>query len=217
MRVGIVDDHPVFRLGLRAALNHEAGIRVVWDVGTIGEARQSIRHVPVDVLLMDVNLDTDSAGIEAAGSFLRQEPALKIVMISASVDQRVVRAAFRAGATSYIAKDLHPELIARALRDSMRPPGSGSQRHTATRPFRSSSGLREVDVRSGKRDQHELTRREAEVLAAIRTGQTNREMALGLGISLTTVNKHVHRVLQKLGVRNRAQAAASSYPIGPIP
>ena len=209
MRVGIVDDHPLFRLGLRQALDTEEGISVAWDVGSVAEARRMIRDRTVDVILMDVRLGDDAGGIEATYALARQQPQIKVVMISALIDDVVVRAARRAGAAGYLAKDVRPEQLARALRAlaTMSGPARRSGTLNLMESLPSPQGRR-VAVKSGVHRQPELlSPREMQVLAEIRAGRTNREIAQRLGISTTTVNKHVHKILQKLSVRNRAHAA----------
>jgi DNA-binding NarL/FixJ family response regulator len=209
MRVGIVDDHPLFRLGLRQALEQEEGISVAWDVGSVADARRVLRERTVDVILMDVHLGDDAGGVEATYALARERPEIKVVLISALIDDVVVRAARRAGAAGYLAKDVRPEQLARALRALATMSGStrrsGSLNLIERVPLRRE---RRVAISSGARRKPELlSPREMQVLSEIRAGRTNREIAQRLGISATTVNKHVHKILQKLSVKNRTLAA----------
>ncbi len=213
MRIGIVDDHPVFRFGLRQTLSREEGFRVLWDVGSAIDARLLLGQSIVDVVLVDLNLGGGAIeGTAAARMIRREKPEVKVVMISASVDDDVVFAAQQAGAAGYLAKDLRPEEIVASLRALSAPARAGSpsvpnnllNRFETESPRTMRSRLRRA------RGPGLLSRREAEVLADIRSGKTNREIARRLHISPTTVNKHVHHILQKLKARNRAQAVILS-------
>jgi two-component system nitrate/nitrite response regulator NarL len=157
---------------------------------------------------MDVNLGGYLDGVMAARSIRRLYPDVKVVMISSSVDDFVVSAARQAGASGYLAKDLQPDEVVRSL-------------HALTderRAVSSPAGSDRIDrIESGPRANAErerenswlgrLTLREREVLAGIRQGRTNRDIAVRLGISVNTINKHVQHLLKKLKVKNRAQAA----------
>jgi DNA-binding NarL/FixJ family response regulator len=209
MRVGIVDDHPLFRLGLRQALDHEEGISVAWDVGSVPEARRMLRDRATDVILMDVHLGDDAGGLEATYALVREQPQLKVVMISALIDDVVVRAARRAGAAGYLAKDVRPEQVASALRALATMSGSIGRSGTLNLMERlPRPRAQRIAVTSGVPSRPALlSPREMEVLSEVRAGRTNREIAQRLGISATTVNKHVHKILQKLRVKNRTLAA----------
>lgn len=209
MRIGIVDDHPLFRLGLRNALSEHADVRVRWDVASAGEARRRLSEAPVDVVLMDVNLGDLMDGIDATRAIVRAHPNTPVVMMSATVDDHVVFAAGKAGAAGYLAKDVQAEELVESLRALL----GGSRTH-----YRRASGDLLQRFRKGRATKgggrslyqpHQLlSGRESEVLAQIRAGRTNREIAARLGIAQTTVNKHVQKILKKLEARNRAQAAS---------
>lgn len=204
MQVGIVDDHPVFRLGIRQALAGQPGIAVRWDVGSAGQARRLLQEAPVDLILMDVYLSDVMDGVDATRILVREHPQIPVVMMSAVLDEHVVYAAGKAGAAAYLSKHLGPEELATSIRSV------AAVSATPRRPGRSFKVLTgsKATLRpklDGKLDL--LSRREMQVLEQIRTGRTNREIAARLGVSQTTVNKHVHKVLTKLNARNRAQAA----------
>ena len=188
IRVGIVDDHPVFRAGLRHLLDRDPEVSVEWEhPNSIGLAAR-LEESPVDVVLMDLELGTGPNGLQATREAKARWPNLQVIIVSASLDPESSKAALAAGSSGYLAKDILPaELLAsiRALAPgSLVPRGGGTNAPLA------------------------LSRREQQVLLEIRRGKTNREIAAALGVSRSTVNKHVQKVLQKLRVRNRAQAAA---------
>jgi len=207
MRIGIVDDHPLFRLGLRQALDCQTGIRVQWDVGSAGHARHLLGQAPVDVVLMDVNLGGYLDGLTATRSICRETPEVKVVMISAAVDDYIVLAAQQAGAAGYLSKDMKPDDVARHIlamtEGSAVASTSGTDLMERFRNgVRANARRRQEVSRLGR-----LTLRETQVLVEMRQGRTNREIAVRLGISVNTINKHVQHVLDKLRVRNRSQAA----------
>ena len=204
IRLGIVDDHPVFRLGLRLLFEREADLEVAWDLASAAELMTTLASSPVDVVLMDLNLGPEEDSLAATRAVVERYPAVKVVFISASLDGDAAAAARVAGAVGYLPKDL-------SVRDTM-----GAIRGLAAK------GVGEIvfgdflTARPGASGRygmssHGLTRREHEVLVELRRGRTNREIASKLGVSIATVNKHVQQVLKKLHVRNRGQAVARLY------
>ena len=207
VRIGIVDDHPLFRMGLRQALDRVAGIEVVWDVGHTRDLQRLTERKPVDAILMDVNLGGGAEGVAAAQTIIRRQPAMRVIMISATVDNHLIFAARRAGAVGYLAKDLDPDALVSSIQVLAAPRrGWRASSHDLMQALAEGKGRRGTGRTSGGGSQM-LSPRELEVLNEIRLGRTNVEIAGRLGISLTTVNKHVHQILRKLNARNRAQAA----------
>jgi DNA-binding NarL/FixJ family response regulator len=197
--VAVVDDHPVFRLGLRQALRAHKGIEVLWDAATVEDAFQLLTATRVDMVLMDAALTTKDDGIAATRRIIRKWPEVAVVVLSASLDDQVRADSLGAGASAYLSKQLSPEEIVRALRQVAVERRAQS---VPPLPVRASRGL------------GALTRREQDVLAAMRLGYTNREIAGYLGLSRTTINKHVHEILTKLNARNRVQAVTMLAKLG---
>jgi DNA-binding NarL/FixJ family response regulator len=204
IRLGIVDDHPVFRLGLRLLFEREAELEVAWDLASASELMATLASSPVDVVLMDLNLGPEEDSLAATRAVVERHPGVKVVFISASLDGDAAAAARVAGAVGYLPKDLSVRDMIGAIRglaakdmgeivfgDFLIPRTGASSKNAIAR--------------------HGLTRREQEVLVELRRGRTNREIALKLGVSIATVNKHVQQVLKKLHVRNRGQAVARLY------
>lgn len=185
LRIGIVDDHPVGRVALREALSQQDGVVVQWDARS-DEAHARVAVDPVDVVLVDVGLTdlTDAAGGRRVLSGPWPVPVV-IVSADASKPATFIDPSGRSGRLVTYAR---LEDLVTALR-----------RRLGAKPRRGSGGR----GRLGR-----LSRREAQVLGEVRAGRTNREIATRLEISVATVNKHVHKVLLKLGARNRAQAAS---------
>lgn len=186
--VGIVDDHPLFRAGLRRLLERAPEISVVWEHANSDGIEALIEAFPVDVVLMDLEFGNGRKGLEATQAVKARWPNVLVIIVSGSLDPETPLAARAAGAADFLPKSTHPsDLLA-----SIRAIASGSSRRRLG-PNRAAGAL---------------SLRERQVLLEIRRGKTNREIATTLGISRTTVNKHVQKILLKLRVHNRAQAAS---------
>jgi DNA-binding NarL/FixJ family response regulator len=204
LTVGIIDDHPVYRLGLRSALQHRVDLRIAWDLASASDLERVLKQTPVDLVLMDVNLGAGADGITVTETLRKEGHRVKVVLTSALVDQERVVSAAAAGAAAYLPKDLTIDELLQALRGVAR--GETSIAGDLLGKLSGSAKRRRTLQEPGSKPRL-LSAREAEVLGEVRQGRTNREIASRLGISPTTVNKHVQQVLKKLKVRNRAQAA----------
>ncbi len=197
LRLAIVDDHEVFRLGLRTLLERTGAVEVAWDTGSPHEAWSRIAADPVDAVLVDLNLGGPVDGLEAARMLSGRYPHLRIVLMSGLVDEQRLTTARQAGVVGFLPKALAADELLSAIQAMVRPAAAG----TAREPLRP---VYEDELGTAIEP---LSPRETEVLAEIKLGRTNREIAEKLRVSTTTVNKHVHQVLRKLRVRNRAEAA----------
>lgn len=202
IRLGIVDDHPVYRLGLRKAFDRQADLKVMWDLGNATLLLQTLEATPVDLVLMDLHLGPNEDGLIATRMIKKARADVRVVVISASMDTETVAAARRAGASGYVAKDLPVADMLVAIRNLSKPGSGGRTLFSISAASGTGNGVSSWTSLRG------LTRREQEVLAELNRGRTNREIAARLGVSVTTVNKHVQQVLKKLHVRNRGQAVA---------
>ncbi len=174
---------------------------MVWELGSSTELLTKLATSRVDVLLLDLNLGPDDDSLAATRAVIQRFPAVKVIIVSASLDGDAAAAAKAAGAVGYLPKDLSIPDTTAAIR-GLTAKGVGAVvfgNFLATRVG--------VDGLNGF-SRHGLTKREQEVLAELRRGRTNREIATKFGVSIATVNKHVQQVLKKLHVRNRSQAVA---------
>lgn len=203
IRVGIVDDHPVFRLGLKRALERESDIDITWEAGSAANLDAVMKKTPVDVILMDVYMGAGKDGVAATREVTEKWPEVRVAVISASMDVRVGPASKRAGADMFLSKAMPVAEMVSSIRRlaSSNPTGSRNR----TRPARRAAGA------NGRING--LSPRQRQVLEQVRLGRTNREIAARLSIAVGTVNKHVHEVLTVLKVRNRTQAAAAAQEI----
>ena len=194
----IVDHHPLFRTGLSSLLDTVDDVTVVAATGSGQDAvALAIRHRP-DVVLMDLNLPGTS-GLEATRQIVKAAPSVGVLVLTMVDDDDAVLAALRVGARGYVLKGAAQEEVLAAVR-SVAAGGAVFGAQVAQRVL---SGTR---VR-GRYVGYDLTEREAEVLVGIAEGKTNPQIARQLGISVKTVQNHVTKVLTKLQVTDRTQAA----------
>jgi DNA-binding NarL/FixJ family response regulator len=210
IRIGIVDDHPVFRLGLKRALEREPDLEVTWELNSASNIDAVMRRTPVALILMDLYMGSGKDGIAATRDVMERWPGVKVVVISASVDAGNGLASTRAGADGFLNKAMP---IAEMVKFIRRVAGGDARKRAAPkgpveRRGRSTAKANPRSLRAERRVGG-LSPRQRQVFEELRQGRTNRDIAEHLGISIATVNKHVHEVLKVLNVRNRTQAAAA--------
>lgn len=199
LRVAVVDDHPVFRLGMVGLLGSLDGIEVACQAENAAQAVERVDS-SVDVVLMDLHLGDDS-GIEATRSLVRALPGLAVLVITMDEDDESVVAAMRSGARGYLLKSASPAEVERGIRavangEVILGPAIAS-RAMATL----TSGRTAVRVPFP-----ELSDREREVLDLLARGFDNASIARRMVLSPKTVRNHVSNVLTKMGVPDRAAA-----------
>jgi DNA-binding NarL/FixJ family response regulator len=204
VRVLIVDDHPIFRDGLVAVFAAMPDMEVVAAVGDGGEAIAAVSAAPVDVVLMDLNLPTVS-GVTATATLSAQPDAPAVLALTMVDDDDTVLAAVRAGARGYVLKGAPGDEIAAAVR-TVAGGGAVFGAGVASRVLAATSGA--PDPAIGSWD--ELTEREQQVLALLAEGASNAQIARRLELSVKTVQNYVSRILDKLQVADRTQAALLS-------
>jgi len=197
----IVDDHPVYRDGLVALIDATADLTVVAAVGDGADAVAAARATPMDVVLMDLNLPTVS-GIAATTAITAQPEPPAVLAITMVDDDDTVLAALRAGARGYVLKGAPGEEIAAAVR-TVAAGGAVFGPGIASRVLATTSGTSAAMLLP--RD--DLTAREREVLALLAEGVSNAQIARSLGLSVKTVQNYVSRILDKLRLADRTQAA----------
>ncbi|CAM5660983.1 DNA-binding response regulator [Streptomyces tanashiensis] len=208
-RVLIVDDHPLFREGLRAALESSGGAVVVAEATTGGEVPESVdRHQP-DVVIMDLSLP-DISGIEATRRLTEDHAGLPVLILTMSDDDASLLAALQAGARGYVVKGAGSDEVLHALR-TVAAGGAviGSEIAARLSPLLSGSRQRDAEQLFPA-----LTSREVEVLELIARGHDNRRIARELVLSEKTVRNHITHVFEKLQVTSRAEAVARARDAG---
>lgn len=199
IRVMIVDDHGMVRRGLSAYLASESDIAVVGEARDGQEAIQICEDELPDVILMDLIMP-ELGGVAAIRIINKRWPAICIVALTSFQEKELVQEALKAGAISYLLKNVSGPDLAEAIRDSY-----------AGRPMLAKEAVAALIQAEDKDDLgKDLTLREREVLRLVCKGLTNPEIALQLSVSRSTVKAHVSSILTKLGVSNRSEAIALS-------
>ena len=206
LRVLVVDDHIVFREGLRALLGRMHSIEVVAEAGTTQEAIARATDTDPDVILMDLHLP-DGGGIEATAAILASKPDVAVLVLTMHSDDKHLRDAIRAGARGYLLKDADPDSIVRAVR-------AVHQGQLIFDPGIASHLLTAAATPEPSRVFPSLTDREYEVLDRLARGLRNEAIAARLGISLKTIQNNISAILLKLGAVDRAQAVAIARDAG---
>jgi DNA-binding NarL/FixJ family response regulator len=199
IRVAVVDDHPVFRLGMAGLLGSLDGIEVVCQAEDAAQARERIDD-SVDVVLMDLHLGEDS-GIETTRDLVRTLPDLAVLVITMDEDDESVVAAMRAGARGYLLKSASPAEVERGIRAVANGEAILGPQVASRAMATLTSGRTAVRVPFP-----ELSDREREVLDLLARGYDNATIARRMVLSPKTVRNHVSNVLTKLGIPDRAQA-----------
>jgi two-component system nitrate/nitrite response regulator NarL len=203
--VMLVDDHALVRSAVRQALS-APDIQVVGEASNADEALLLAPQLSPDVLLLDLNLPGTS-GLSLLRELAPRLPSTRIVMLTISDDRRDLLDAVRNGAAGYLTKDLSPDALQRAVRGIRSGDLAMSRAMAAEVIQHLASATNRPSAVGGAAGLPGVSAREEEVLALLADGLTDREIAERLGISPRTVETHVGSLLNKLGVRNRAQAA----------
>ena len=218
-RVMIADDLDVIRAGLRGVLSHEPGLEVIGEAQNGREAVELCRRTRPDIVIMDIQMP-EMDGLTATREIKAELPAVAILILTAYEDPEYLLEAVRAGAAGFVLKQnalarvtevvrtvlggeptLDQGLAMRLLQNLPAPDGTPERKDSET------LAQREEAIEA-------LTKRELEILAHLARGRTNGQIAQELVLSVGTVKTHVHRVISKLGVSDRTQAAVRAIRIG---
>lgn len=203
LRILLVDDHEVVRLGLKTLLERHPDFEVVAEAGTAAEAVAKALHHKPDVVVMDIRLPGES-GIDACRQITEKLPDAKVIMLTSYAEDEMLFAAIRAGAAGYVLKQIGGDDLVRAIETV----GRGEALIAPSLIKRVLAEVRRAAQREEAAAFAELTLQERQVLALIAEGKTNREIAQALFLGEGTVRNYVSSILSKLNVSNRAEAAA---------
>jgi DNA-binding NarL/FixJ family response regulator len=216
VRVLLVDDQPLLRMGFRMVLDVEDDLTVVGEAGDGAEALRQVAALDPDVVLMDVRMPGTN-GIEATERIVASGARSRVLILTTFDLDEYAFAALRAGASGFLLKDARPAELTGAIRAVATGDAVVSPRVTRRMLELFSEELPSADARPAPRTDpriDDLTHREREVLLAVAEGLSNAEVAERLFLSEATVKTHVGRILAKLGVRDRVQAVVLAYESG---
>ena len=202
-RIILVDDHEVVRIGLKTLLDRHPDFDVVGEASSAREAIEKTSNLKPDVVVMDIRLPGTS-GIDACEEIVKRFPETKVLMLTSYAEDEMLFSAIRAGASGYVLKQIGSDDLVKALESV----GSGEgllDPAVTQRVFQ--------EVRRAVREEEasafaNLSQQEKHVLQLVSEGKTNREIAKALFLGEGTVRNYVSSILSKLGVNNRAEAAA---------
>jgi NarL family two-component system response regulator LiaR len=200
IRVLIVDDHQIVRTGLRAIISLNHGIEVVGEAANGQSAIDQCSALGPNVVLMDMKMP-GMDGATAIDRIRAEFPEVNVLALTSFDDPGVVRRALEAGAVGYLLKDLDEDELVAAIRLAARG-------RSVITPSAITGLVENPPQESGDEYRASVTAREMDVLQLVAGGFTNSQISNRLGISLSTVNFHVHNILGKLGAKTRTEALA---------
>jgi len=203
IRLLIVDDHKVVRLGLHTLLNRHPGIEVVGEAGTVVAAVAETARLQPDVVLMDVRLP-DGNGFEACRQIRKSQLETRVLFLTSFADEDIVLESIDAGGDGYLLKEIDEENLVRAIRSVAA--GQSILDPAVTR--RVLERVKNSDTQNTKDGLDVLSGQERRVLALVAEGKTNKEIGVALGLSDKTVKNYISNILEKLQMTRRSQAAA---------
>ncbi len=217
----IVDDHQLVRQGIESFLGAQENIEIVASVANGMDAiTQSIEKLP-DVILMDLNLGQGINGIQATQSIKDHCPNTQIIVLTSYHSDEYIFPAIKAGALSYVLKDIHPQDLYQAVKKA-------ANRESTLSPSVANRIIDEMQNKSANEKQklsessqklnslNQLSVRELQILKMIGSGNNNQEIAESLNIAIKTVRCHVSNILSKLHLRDRTQAAIHAWQTGMV-
>ena len=208
IRVLLVDDHEMVRLGVSSYLSIQEDIEVIGEAENGRQGYEKAMTLRPDVILMDLVME-EMDGIESTKAILKDWPEAKIIIVTSFIDDEKVYPAIEAGASGYLLKTSTAHEIANAIRKTY----NGER---VLEPEVTTKMMEQLSNRNRHVLHEELTNREQEILLLIAQGMSNQEIADELFITLKTVKTHVSNILAKLEVEDRTQAAIYAFKHGLI-
>lgn len=206
IRLLIVDDHAVVRLGLRTLLSDEPDLEVVAEAGSAEEALVKVAAAKPDIAIVDIQLPGRS-GIEVCQEIRQRFPATRVVILTSHAGESFLEQAMRAGASGYVLKQVGNEELIRAIRAAHRGEMGLDSRTASSVITRYLDMEKKVDQSAFK----DLSLREREVLTLVAEGDTNKEIGVKLNLTEITVRNYVSNILNKLQLRNRIELAKYAF------
>jgi len=202
IRILLVDDHEVVRLGLAALLEEVAGVTVVGEAGSGIEALRACERLAPDLVLLDIRLP-DQSGVEICQRITERWPHIRVIILTSFADDDLIAEAILAGAAGYVLKQVGNEELLRAIEAVRQGKALLDPQVTQRMLQRMRRTERLLDAGAFR----ELSKREMEVLLLVAEGKSNQEIAEVLTVTEKTVRNHVSSLLEKLDLRNRVELA----------
>jgi len=209
IKVLLVDDHKIVRQGVRAYLHTLDDIQVIAEAETGAAAVKAVEQAAPDVVLMDLEMPGELDGISATRQIRKLRPETQVIVVTSHHQDEYIFPAVRAGAISYLLKDVEPDELAEAIRKAAQGEAVLDSR-VASRIIQELQGIRKEDVNPFT----ELSEREFDVLRLVAAGKSNAEIADALVLGESTVKTHLSNILKKLNLDDRTQAAVYAWQQG---
>ena len=203
LRILLVDDHEVVRVGVRALIERQEDMEVIGEASTVREAITQAEQLAPDVVVLDIRLPGGN-GLEACRQIKALRPDTRIIVLTSYPDDEVLFDAIGAGADGYVLKQIGSDELIRALQRV----GRGQSLLDPSLTDQVFAKMRQVRKQERAHAFADLTAQEMQILAHLAEGETNREIGTALQLSEKTVRNYVSIILSKLGLNSRAQAAA---------
>lgn len=209
IEVLLVDDHKIVRQGVRAYLHTLADIHVIAEADSGLSAVAAVEQHHPDVVLMDLEMPGEMDGIAATRAIRKLRPETQVIVVTSHHQDEYIFPAVRAGAISYLLKDVEPDELAAAIRKAAQGEAVLDSR-VASRIIQELQGIRKEDVNPFT----ELSEREFDVLRLVAAGKSNAEIAEALVLGESTIKTHISSILRKLHLDDRTQAAVYAWKQG---
>jgi two-component system nitrate/nitrite response regulator NarL len=210
IRVLIIDDHTLFRSGIKLLLQRQEGFEVVGEAGDGLEGVKRAKQLSPDVVLLDLHMPGTS-GLEAIPLLREEVPQAEVIMLTVSEDAEDLLEALRAGARGYLLKNIETDF----LLDSIRRAAAGESVMSSQMAGKLADAMRTVQKgTTGATGPEKLSPREREIIVMLARGASNKEIARSLDLAESTVKIHVQGILRKLNLSSRVQAAVYAVEHG---
>ncbi len=212
IRVAIIDDHAIVRQGLRAMIDRETDLRVVGEASNARQAAAMLDRAQPRVVLLDLKLTPGSEcdGLPLCATITQRYPGVRVLVLTSSADEWLILDSIKQGAKGFVLKDVDLTELVRAIRAVHRGESAFDPRSTGV-VVRWMHGSQRSGVTAS-----DITPREREILCLLARGLSNVAIGQRLYISAATVKFHVGNIMQKLGVRRRAEAVYAASKLGLI-
>jgi two-component system nitrate/nitrite response regulator NarL len=211
LRIFLIDDHNLFRSGVKALLARQPDFEVVGEAADGLEGLKRAKELKPDVVLLDLNMPGIS-GLEAVQLLREELPQTEVLMLTVSEDAEDLMDALRAGARGYLLKNIDTEFLVDAVRRAARGEAVMSPQMTSKLVAGLQGGGRQTG--SAAPGEHPISPRERQILLCLARGASNKEIARDLALAESTVKIHVQNILRKLNLTSRVQAAVYAVEHG---